>query len=207
MGKIVDLIGNVILAAPSLPEPLAASKYLDAARKFFFATRVWRTEVAVARYASTAEYLLIPDAGTEVFDLVEVLFDGYPLSKATKVQMNRYTEPGHTGAPKYFRIESGRLHLARDPGEDVAKRLAATGVLRPSVGVASIDDAKAEEFGEALDYGTLARVLAIPGQPWTDYDQAKFNMALFLSEIEDHRWRSADEGMLGVPRAVRYGGL
>lgn len=206
MALLNDLIGNLMLAAPGAPEPLAEGRYRDAARKFCTETLAYRAEVTAVGYTGTGEYLLLAPADTEIFDALSVTLDDEPLEKATRVQLRRYAREGRTGNPRWFRIDMGRLYLSPDPGEDIATRLSVIAALRPTRTALSLDDGLAEEFGETFESGAIARLLSAPGQSWTDHAGSAIFWSNFNLEISRWRDRAADEGMRGVPRTVRYGG-
>lgn len=206
MADLVDLIGNLMLAASSCPEPLAVARYRDAARKFFFDTRAWREEVDLAPYSGTAEYLLIAPSEAELFDLTSVLRNGEPLDKVARNQMRVRVREGVTGTPRWFRFEAGRLYLAPDPGEDISGALSVIAAVRPTRTATALDDARADEFGEIIEDGAIARLLSTPGQPWTDYEGGGVFWKRFSDEINRWQGLAADDGQRGVPRRTKYGG-
>jgi len=199
VAALQDLTGNLLLAAPGVPEPLAEARYLDAAREFFRRSLAWVEKVPVA-----ADLTLNTPAGAEAFDARRALLDDRRLIKATRVQMQDLAPENRV---EYFRIAANKIHLAGDPTEDVSGRLTVYANLRPTREAAEIPDEIADEFGEHLENGAIARLLALPGRAWTDASTATYHWRLFLDAADEWAARGVDEGMTGVRRTVRYGGL
>lgn len=210
MANLVDLITNVMVSAPGVPEPLAIAKYRDAAREFFRRTNAWRLPGAAASAASgsTSEYEIAVPSGAEVFDISYArVGDDSPLIKQTFEQVQYKLGATASTTPRYFRVAAGRLVIHPDPGEDISDELVVDAILRPSRDATTLPDEQADEFGEIIEHGALGRLLSMPAKQWTDYEGASFYWKLFLSAIDEWSSRGADGGMKNVPRRVRYGGL
>lgn len=206
MAAIADLARRVLPLADGAPEPLAAQFYLDAARDFFTRTRAWvDQELFLVRTQPRAGYALfeadLRDA--ELFDTWRVSYDGQPLAKLTFEQMEQRLT-ANPGRPRYHRISAGNLIIAPAPGP--GGELRGAFCLRPTRGAYALDDRIADEFGEIIEHGTLARLLNVPHKDWTDREAVGYYRALFTEAVDDWRSRAADDGQVGVPRRVRYGG-
>lgn len=209
MAQLSDLVNTVMATLPGVPEPLAVVKYRDSAREFCRKTSAWRLSnpPASAVPGSTGEYAFDVPTDAEVFDLSFVrIGKGDPLTKATFEQIQGRTYATGMG-PRHYRVAAGRLVIYPDPGQDVSADLTTSAILRPTRDAQALDDAFADEFGEIIEAGALARLMAMPSKQWTDFEGAAYHTRLFYHAIDEWTSRGADGGMKGVPRRVRYGGL
>lgn len=201
MAEVLDLLTELRLGAPGVPEALAAERYVRAAREFLTETRGFRHEPSEWQPQASGEFTFQAPAQTEAFDAVWAFYDNIPLRKAT----SRYFSNRAGGHPMRYAVANQRLRV-EPSGADPAK-LRACLVLRPVLGATEIDDAVVSAFGEIIERGALARLLLMPRRPWSDTDLGVALMDWFRKDMDHWRSKAADEGMTGVARQVRYGGL
>lgn len=207
MAKVVDLIYTVMLSVPDAPEPVVARAYSEAARQFCTDTLAWRDGGLYLAYLNMpgplGEFAVAVDDQTEVFDAARVEFRGRSLEKSTLGEIRRREQRGR---PSAFTISSSRLFVSPDPGVGHESAIRADFILRPRRGATEIPETVADRWGDIIDHGALSRLLAVPGKPWTEYGGAGYYAGLFQQAIIEWKSKAADEGMVGVPRRVAYGG-
>lgn len=206
MAEILDLIGPVMAATPGAPEPVVHLAYVDAARTFFRETRAWVTDVALGdEYLPGAFELELPE-DTAVTDLLQVQYQGTPVRKRTKPQMDRM--PARTDTrPTGVRAGPDRIYFAPRPtalGQISADDVEATAALYPTRSATVLEGEQADRFGEIIEAGALARLLLMPNRPWSEARSAATYHQIFHMYIDTWRSRAADGGMVGVARQVRY---
>lgn len=214
MANVDDVLGPVQVHAPDAPQPMVRRAYIDAAREFFDRTGAWRVispEVFLNDFESgngRAAYDILVGSDEVVTDARNVTFDGRPLEKRTTTQMV-YGSTLSSGRPSEYRIARGvnRLVIAPPPPPDAAQLIGGTFNVQPARDARILPDEIVEQYGECIEYGALRRVLAQPGKQWTDYDGASYFAELYREKLDVWQALAADEGMQGVGRKVRYGGL
>lgn len=203
MQKVADLVGTLMAQLPEAPEPIVTEAYVRAARTFCTDTRVWRAHNAYLIRIGEGRYLIegASEADAEATDAVFVEYNGNRLEKQTHDQLARRSTSGRA---RYYRVSVGEVHVQPVPGED--DQLQGSFVMRPVRSAQSIDDSLADRFTEIFEDGAMARLLAYPKKAWTDTALATYYLTRFQDHIDEWRTRATDEGMVGVARAVRYGG-
>lgn len=201
MAEVLDLLAELRLGAPGVPEALAAERYVRAAREFLTETRGFRHEPSEWQLQAPGEFTFQAPAQTEAFDAVWAFYGNTPLRKAT----SRHFSNRAGGHPVRYAVANQRLRV--DPGGADPAKLRVCLALRPVLGATEIDDAVVSAFGEIIERGALARLLLMPRRPWTDTSTGASLMSWFREDMDRWRSKAADEGMIGVVRQVRYGGL
>lgn len=209
MAGIKDLVDEVRLHAPGAPNPLLVEKYRDAAREFFRRTLTWRgAPSAITVGASFERYVLTPPADAEAFDATYVQIDtAAPLTKATEEQILMANPRRKTGTPRYFRVVGNTLHIDPSPESDVSSAMTAISVLRPTRTATTLPDDVVDRFGHYIQDGAIGRLLLMPQKPWTNNDKGSHHLNRFADHVDEWWALGGDGGMVGVPRAVAYGGL
>lgn len=200
MALVVDVIQELLLAVEGAPEPLAVTAYVEAARRLCRNAGVWRETVSATLGSNTAEYLLTPPTDGQVFDAVSVKLGEKWLDKRTREQLEVYGLPG-------YRVFNNTLVLNPDPQADVSANLTIVARIRPIRSATTLPDDLVDEHHDGLLHGALYRLLSYPNKSWSDYDMASFHYRRFNDYIDEWTSRAADDGMTGVPRKVRYGGI
>ena len=210
MADIRDLITRLQLQTPEAPEPALVRCYVDAAREFFSNTLAWQTDDPMlfasdfeAPAATTAFSVLVGD-GQEIVDARSVRYGNEELRKATLAQMRR--QSAMTGRPQLYRLVPGSQLLVISPPTAQADQISGVFAIQPSRDAQEIGDEAANRFGDVIEHGALARLLMMPHTEWREPETAAYYRGLFQEAKDKARATAADEGMVGVPRRVRYGG-
>lgn len=208
-----DIYPFVQIEAPGCPIPVVRSAALLTLRDFLRETRAWRTTLTPVEWANPL-VLTLP-AGSElsithkVYDRLQRceidFFTAEQLRGETDVT---WREPGPN--PIVWTLEDGKapvLYPAPAGTAVTADRLDVTVVLNAArdAATAAIPDWLWEKYEEAFIFGTLARVLRIPGRDWTNPQQAMAYGTGYQSWKQQAKSEATAD--FGRPtRVVRYGG-
>jgi hypothetical protein len=211
VAQLSDVVKSLYIYAATAPEALLIAAYRQAARKFFSETFAWKADVVLADGATPAEYVITPPTGAEVFDFSRC---GYGtaiegLEKRTFEQMASENPSGARRDPCSARIGGvNQLLISPAPAASVLSKLALRGICRPTRTAPEIpDDLVAKYHDDCIELGAMEIVTRVPAQPWSDIKMSAAYRASFQEKIDEHRSKAADDGMVGVARTVRYGGL
>lgn len=172
--------------------PLMEQEVRRAAHEFLRRTRAWTEWLAPEKTRPEgAEYEFDVPQGAAVLRIERATLDGRPFAvHAALACPSDWTEhgldsPGLVSADRTtFRIAAGMA-----PGRAMQVQVS----LVPSEKAAGIPDALAHQHHDAIRNGALARLLAVPGQAWTDMNLAAYRTALFEGAIDAATvdvWRS-----------------
>lgn len=210
MAQILDLIPTVAAHCAGAPEPLVVRAYVDAAREFFRRTLAWKEDLEIDSEIAPGVLKLVLPEDAEITDGVFVRFrdDEKSLVKRTVTQMSRLGIRPYP-RPTMYRVMSDRIFIAPVvPDIDLTVDITqATMALYPTRNATTLNDEVANRYGEAIEAGALSRLLVMPKRAWTDFESAAEYTGKFRAHIDEWRSLAADDGMVGVVRTVRYGGL
>lgn len=203
--NVVDVIETLYDRAPGVPEATLARAYVDAARRFLTTVQwrglevtSWTTPVTPAQYTPASLY-----QDTELTDVSDVLYDGQPLSHASRSKaIAAGYQPDQKGDPRYYEVGPSYITLTPAPSSDISSKLYARVLFRPVANAATIMDVLVRDFFEAFEYGTLQRIHTLPG-PLQDFKLSVFYGAQFQEKIDQWSVRAVDGGS-GTVRTVRY---
>lgn len=200
-----DLAEAIAPFVPLAPEQALIRAYCDAAREFFTKSRIHRLPLEVSAVAANGTYLLVPGEHLEVFDATHCTYGNRILDKKTREQIAGLTHGATSNTPSYYRIAGvDTLVIAPAPDEGGAT-IELIAVVRPTRTAEALDEEMVARYAGELESGAIGYALRQPKQKWTDYDGARAYLGLFLDALD--RTLGADEGMVGVARRVRYGGI
>jgi hypothetical protein len=169
---------------PSCPIPVIDTALRSAAAEFCKRTRCWRAVVEIEHEDGWTEFEPTVPTGGVIHELAAAWWDtcSTPL---TRKAFDQFTpaELAETGAPEFItQLSPGNFRLVpRDDGDLVLNLIIAPPDLDIGLTV-TLPDFMAELHGEAIAAGTLARVLALPGE-WRDPGLAGAYAAVFEDRI------------------------
>lgn len=205
---IDDLVPELLLRAPDVPDVLAQRALLRATRELCRRALVWRDEVTIDLASATDNrYALLPPAG-EVVDITRAeLQDKHELLPAVPSQLVHEDAQwrSRTGEPRYY-MRWGQDTVSFYP-QATSGAVVMELALTPTVADTQLDDNFAQEWDEVIMDGALHRLLSMPNQPWADGNAAVFHFQRFEQAIDEARSRARDHRQRGTVRVVRYGGL
>jgi hypothetical protein len=122
----------------------------------------------------------------------------FPVAPSDSTQWNPNLPPGRPR--RYCYIPEGTIAL--DPTPDIVYALTISLIISPKESAeptAVIPDAPLVKYSNDIESGALAYLLSIPGQPWTDMNEAKRHAAAFQASINN--------GKAEVQRAYNTGSI
>lgn len=203
--KVTELLGDLLSECPDVPEPVAATAYVRAAREFCTESMAWNPSEAYILPGISGSFDLDTFQDSELFDAVYLNHDGQPLVKATARQLSERGRQTASGSPMYFRCTPGLVVVVPAPTD--VSLLEGRFVGRPKRTATRLPDELLDRFEEAILWGAKARLYMMPGKAWYDVGSAANYDTLFRNEIERHYARAPSDGQRGIVRTVRYGGL
>lgn len=197
MTDVTDFLPKVMLSAPGVAEPVAADAIIEAAREFCERTRLWREEfdcaadtnpIDIVPYDATPnanEITLLEDS--EVFEFDETWCDDVLLTQKDTAWLDDnvtlWRTTTDTGTPAYItQLKTNTMMLV--PGFETAT-VKAFLFLRPILGAVTLPDFLYSQYRDAIAAGALAKLLVIPGQPFTNPDLAAYYQGKFGSKLDD----------------------
>lgn len=198
----------VLPHAMKVPEPVAEFNLRLAAIEFCERTRCWRHAVSVA--VSSNNQTLVAPAFTTIHQFEEATHDGRLLIPTQYTSLPPEVLSGElaTGLPTWIsQTEPGqvtihpylegtlRLTVFLKPRHGTQFGADATNPLRDALNI--VPAFMLSQHAEALACGALARILAIPGKPWSDPQRAMYHKAEFDKACDG----SFSSNMTGQQRA------
>ena len=128
--------------------------------------------------------------GAEVSMVMDAALSGTPLEPKSIEWLNREVPRWRTegGKPLYYtQIDPEQIILAPMPSESITGGLALTLALQPAQTANSFPKWIFSKYPYAITDGALAKLMLIPGKPWTDIANGSDRRARFDSAIANAR--------------------
>jgi hypothetical protein len=189
MAEIVNLLQRVAQVARRCPTPTLVQAYRDAARKFCGESRWLRRELSVAIIAGQRDYALVAPAGEPLLEIIGARVVTARSSSGRAHIVNPSDPMGWTPSMQPGRIASFAYvpeasiavwPLPREDGE-----LIVTVECQPTMAALHVPDDLLSKWDQKLSDGALAYLRALPGQPWTDKEDAVRRAASFQASINN----------------------
>lgn len=188
MTPLASLHGRINLEAPGAPAPIIDAVLIEAAQDLLRGTRMWRDEMAAVTLPTGTDRTVSVTAPYDavLVEPVELKIDGVTLDK-----------------DRYRVSANNELALADDVP---AGTLTGTMAYEPTEDAVELPDLVVREAREALIFGTLGRLMRMPGVPWMNRESAGYYLTMYDELKSSLEHRTVDGFVKGRPRAVRYGG-
>lgn len=208
--ELNDLIPQVTVEAPEVPDFTASLNLVLAARELCAFSLAWQSDIPV-KLAGKTSYSFIPTDG----ELVETLSATYSVSSTGSTSRLQATTPTRldiedpswrtrVGSPLwYWMPDQETIRFIPSPTQGTAVFRVA---LQPSMTDRVIDDRVGSVYQEAIVHGALFRIFRMPQRQWTDKGLAAYYQEIFERDKGEAQVRGVD-GFAKVNRRVRYGGL
>lgn len=190
--KYSDLLDDVLPSLAADPsDPVTEHAIKRAVIEFCAGSWVWKhLPDPMDVTAGEAVYDLEPLPGTDVAMVMNVALDGYKLDPQA-VDWLDSNNPGWrttTSAPKWFtQVDTEQLMLAPVPDATVAGGLTATLALQPNQSSTGFPAWIANQHMYALADGAIARLMLMPGKPWTDLQNGQDHRVKFEAAMANAR--------------------
>jgi len=181
MTPLSSFYSRLIPRVPGCPEPTANQALVDAAIAFADDTLVLREQLdTFSTVAGVQKYELDPPSQQFVSRVLSVVADGRVLTVASIHDVAPLDSP--SGAPMTaFMTRNGSVYeLNLHPTPDKVYPVNVVVATRPARGATSLEDDLYDRWCETVISGALARIHAIPNQPFSDPAIAQQQQALFM---------------------------
>ena len=179
---VTDFLSRVMPSVMGCPIPIATMAILDSVDELCRESRVLREAQSIPVISGTDQYAITPvTAGAFA---VEVLFaridDADPLELITPDLLNRIVTT--TSAPIYIeQVSSGMVRLHPEPS--LPGSMALTVVLSVLSNATTVP-APLDRWRDGIVGGALARLMAMPNQPWANPQAATGYRQVFNQAVD-----------------------
>lgn len=182
MAQLDDFSKYVVPYAKGTPVPTVRDAVRQAIVELCMRSRVWRHELTGIAVGTTELSVPVP-TDTQLYEFESVRFDGDRLCPTLYSTLDDMWPDWRTdtGQPKYFtqRIPGLIMTVPKQAGT-----LDMTIFLRPSEQALTVPDFFLLNYAKIISYGALGKILAIPGQPFSNPDLAAFNINQFEMQLD-----------------------
>lgn len=206
MSRFEDFLPEVMPYVPGCPEAVAVNAIRNAAIEFCRKS-LWllyeHDPIQTVAYEGAYELDLPTDY--EMVVIYSAMCDGRPLTPAGEVDIVNIVPA--EGQPRYItQIDTFNVRLFPKPviaGLTVQMFVA----IAPTRSSVTCEDSLAERWAERIGYGARARLYEIPGQPFSNPDQAfkyqkMFSTAIGEAKVERSRGLTRATMRVIPPRAI-----
>ena len=208
MAAYSSLVKEVLPYVPFCPDSLVESNLRSATIEFCERSKAYILDMdAFNTISGVYEYDFDIPTGTEVHQVLQMTYDGRDMDPISprSLELNYPDWRDRTGRPHvYLQKTPSTFWLVPVPQGSFP--VIASVALKPSRSSNNIDTTISNQYRDAIIYGTLYRLLRMPGREWSDVNAAREYLAQFNLEITQAELR-ARGGDLGVKRTVKYKGI
>ncbi len=182
--QIEEFLPEVYLDAPGVPEAVALNALRNALRDFCRESGIWQADLdPITLKADEPVYDLDAPFGAEVVRVASATYRGLPVAMLTEADMDHHVtgwrEQTGSGLQAVL-VSTKTMRAFPVPEADDANTVTLRAVLQPKRDAERCDDALGR-WNEAIAAGALAKLKAIPNQPWSDREAVAFYQKTFRS--------------------------
>ncbi|KDR25961.1 hypothetical protein [Caballeronia zhejiangensis] len=171
-------------SAVGVSDPAAFDAVRDSIAEFCRRTRLWRFDETFDVSAAESQAISAP-YGAMLFDIERVNFNGAKLDPASTQWLDAHINDWRTmapaGAPKFFtQTQPGTITLV----PAAAGTVQVWSTLELSQDADQAPDFIADQHRETIAHGALARLLMLPGKPYSNPNLAQQKQMLYERDID-----------------------
>lgn len=216
-GQVIEYISNLVLMqCPGAPDQLVKTQLAQVLREFYTKSTAWREDVGpyVVRGGRNIVQLnpVNQDARLQ-FVLSAYLFPylnsdtTQPLYPLTRLPLGGSPEP----PSRYYMQAMDQMLLYPTPDKDYGKILFVYASLVPLSTAVVLPDISYTHHLDALQWGVMSRMLAMPKKPWTDKAEAarldrKYRQEILMWRDVANRGQGPGDTAVMFPRFAGRGG-
>lgn len=192
--NVTDMLGPIAQECRDCPIPTMVRDYVDAVRMFCRKSMWLQQDITtVDTVANTATYSLGTDTYAEFIGVKRLVLEraAGDLRELTEKASRFWDLNASASVPEFYEyVPDGQVRLYKTP--DGAYPLTITAHIQPKRAATSIDTRVVTRWEEEMRWGALARLLLIPGMPFTSPQRAldcerKFNVAIASAQAQADR--------------------
>lgn len=197
MKALSEFFPRLLPYVPGCSEPLAAQAVLDAAIQFCDDSLVIREPLASFNTTvGEATYTLTPPASQEISRILKVVVDDTELEGVLAEVVGELDDNNAFPTSFFTSRTDSALRLLLGPKPDKVYPVIVTVALKPTRTAATVQDDLFDRWADPIVLGALARIMAVPGQPFTSLPLSR-QRSIDAARMT-HRART--EGMYGRVR-------
>lgn len=187
-----DLIDEVLPQLAADPsDPVTEQAIKRAVIEFCRESWIWRFFTDAQNIQSgVLAYDIDPPSGSDIVTVIDVEYNKVPLTAKSVEWLNKEI-PGWrtTGAAvkHYTQIDTDQVILAPLPAENITGGLVMTVALQPSQTATGFPKWIANQFIYQIAEGAMAKLMLMPGKPWTDLASGQEHRTRFEQAFNDAR--------------------
>lgn len=222
MSEISLIYPLVRIEAPGVPEPLLEAVAYETVTDFFSSSEAWRYTVPTLLDWTTAQTFPTLTPGTEIptgtrMKRVDELKYGSGGTGLSTVPFRTRQDLDCQYSDWEVKTASTPVAWTNDPTSDSPRiipiatadqlgSLQLRVILVPST-LTDLPEFYYEEFSDAWRWGTLARLLKMPGRDWTNNTLAVYYEGKYMNEVKQAKSRAKAEYGQPNQRTMAYGGI
>lgn len=200
-----DLLPPVLLEAKGCPEITAERVMRDVARDLYLNHPIWVRTDTSATIESTGLISLALPTDAEVVEFRSIRLPDNTLVQPRVVDDNAFYDWADDAADPIVVELNGVWIIKPAPSEAIAD-VRIVMQLAPTVDAAFIDDSVGTRHKSLFIHATLARLLVMPDQKWTNPGMAGYHAQALAARLAEARRRADGWTSIRTP-VVRYGGI
>lgn len=188
-GQVIEYVTNLVLQqVPGAPDPLVKTHLAQVLREFYTKSTAWRDNVGPYTIRGMRDIIQLNpvDQNARVQFVLGAYLFPY-LNADTTQELFPLTRKPMGGSPqppsRYFMQTMDMMQLYPIPDKDYGKILFVYASLVPLSTAVVLPDSAYTHHMDALQWGTLARLLAMSKKPWTDKKAAADFQRQYRQEI------------------------
>lgn len=204
-------VPHILPSVIGCPDFSVRSAVVEAAIEFCTKSHAW-TEVLDLLYMSngTHSYELDLPKDSRAVLIKNVWCASGELVPATIDQIVAAIPAWQTamGTPRFYnQLNWEEMRVYPTPNSPTAAALTVRAALAPKRTATGFPDSFADRYFQAIVSGALARLVAVPGQAWSNPQLGAYNQALFDRAVADAKVEMAHERVVGTMRVAprRFG--
>lgn len=207
MASFESLVKEVAPYVPGCSESLIETNLRSATIELCEKSRAYTYDLdPITTISGVYEYEFDQPSGTDVHQIQWATYDGNDLDPISprSLELNYPDWRDKSGIPTvYLQKTADTFWLVPVPNAKTVNGLLLNVALKPTRTTNNIDTEFSNTYRDGILYGTIYRLLRIPGKEWTDPMAAADYFNLFQAEVSDAELRGRG-GNIGVKRTVKY---
>lgn len=194
MATLDAFLSDVTLEVTGCPNPLAKHHIRRSIIEFCEKTRLLTYTATVNAVVNQATYTIAPPADHEIHAIITVTHNNAPLDPISEDWLNRNIEGWQSSksrtASTYIFTRPTSIKLYPTPNEIGTANIFVMMAVKPTPSATTVDD-KFLHYAETIAAGAKRRLMAQPGQPWTNPELAVYYGNMYMAGIGKARIDSA----------------
>lgn len=199
-----SLIPYISLDVTGAPDPLIVSVVSLAARELCLRSSCWSEYEDIRLVADRAEYEPAAPSGAQVRYVKSIMINNREIDPASEDKILYYMRStfNAVGSPLYYYMLNDMTFrvLPKPTAADAGQVMRVRTVFVPKLGSVVLDSDLIERYAETLIAGAKARLLEMPGKPWSNPGLAAYHKAAFDDAVSRAR---IDVELSNVPSSMK----